>query len=264
MPRTVSKEEIRILETLAQAIETQLELRQLVHEQRKLFEERAILTDMIMHDASGIVATLRWGFTLLEKEIGDESVTLIQCQKAGDELLRLCESVLNTNDDHSRALTVERELEALRPWFDSLGRRAERMQGDAEITIELVNELPEQPIDTDVHLLERIIVNLVRNAIQACSSGSKVVISGRSEKSALVFSVADNGPGVPGELVDRLFEPYVSSRRSGPQGAGLGLSICRLAARALGGSIEYLPRERGTEFVVVVPTEQKEKSAAVG
>ena len=96
-PREVTREQVRVLKTLAQAIETQLELRRLLVEQRKLFEERAILTDMIVHDASGIVATLRWTFKLLEQELGKESEALSQCQTAGDELLRLCESVLQTN-----------------------------------------------------------------------------------------------------------------------------------------------------------------------
>ena len=90
------------------------------------------------------------------------------------------------------------------------------------------------------------------------------MIRGASEGSTIVFSVTDNGPGVPEELADRLFDPYVSSRRSGTQGVGLGLTICRLAATALGGSIEYRPQEPGAEFVAFVPTSEKqEKSSAM-
>ena len=159
---------------------------------------------------------------------------------------------------------MEREPSALRPWLESLGRRVAHLADDAEIAVEVINELPEQPVDTDVHLLERILLNLVRNAVQACPAGSTVAIRAGSEGSALTFSVADNGPGVPKELTGQLFEPYVSGRRSGPRGVGLGLSICRLAATALGGSIEFQPREPGAEFVVSVPSKpQTEQPPAV-
>ena len=113
-------------------------------------------------------------------------------------------------------------------------------------------------------LLERILLNLTRNAVQACSAGSTVVLYGERGDSGLVFSVADNGPGVPAELEDRIFEPYVSSRRSGSQGAGLGLPICRLAAEALGGWIEYERRDPGAEFVLFVPISEEHETSPAG
>ena len=59
-----------MLRSLAREMETQLELRQMLVEQQDLFEERAVLTDMIMHDASGVVAILRWSLRQLAKNIG--------------------------------------------------------------------------------------------------------------------------------------------------------------------------------------------------
>jgi signal transduction protein with GAF and PtsI domain len=116
-PRTVSDQEIQILKTLARALEWQLELSDMVVSQKKLFEERAILTNMIVHDAGGIVSALRWNFERLANSDGDHSGTLADCQTAADELLRLCESVLNTTDDQPRSLTVDWETRELKPWF---------------------------------------------------------------------------------------------------------------------------------------------------
>jgi signal transduction histidine kinase len=124
--------------------------------------------------------------------------------------------------------------------------------------VAVTNELPDQPIETDVHLLERIIMNLVRNSIEACSSGSTINIGARqNDETELVFNVADDGPGIPEEEMSRIFDPYVSSRRSGSGGAGLGLTICRKIVWALGGSITVQLRESGAEFEVVVPIAAK-------
>jgi signal transduction histidine kinase len=253
-PRTVSDQEVKILETLARAMEWQLELASMVVSQKKLFEERAILTNMIVHDAGGIVSALRWNFERLANSVGDDVGTLADCQTAADELLRLCESVLNTTDDQPRSLTVDWETRELKPWFDSLGERLKRMAADNGMDFNIDNCLLEQPVRMDTHLLERMLMNLFRNAIQAGSAGGKITLSGTvDENLALVFTVADDGPGVPAELLDKLFEPYVSSRLSSPRGAGLGLAICRLGARALGGSISFRPRDPGAEFEIIVP-----------
>ena len=254
--REIRPEELRVLRSLARAMETQLELRQMLIEQQSLFEERAVLTDMIMHDASGVVAALRWSLGQLATDTGDRMAALTHCQSATDELLRLCENVLNTDHDRPRAINVERKTQELRPWLDSVGRRLKGIAGGEDISVAVSNELPDEPIETDIHLLERIIMNLVRNSMEACSSGSTITIDARlNEESELVFNVADDGPGVPEEETSRIFDPYVSSRRTGPRGAGLGLTICRKIASALDGSIRVIPRDTGAEFEVLVPAE---------
>lgn len=252
VPRSISNQEIRALESFAREIETQVEFRQLMNQQQRLFDERAILTDMIVHDASGMVAALRWNFELLESEAVDRAAVLAQCRGAADELMRLCESVLHRNEDRPRAIVTEIKSTQLRVWLDSLCRRIERMAREADISFELSNDLPEQPIETDASLLERIILNLVRNAIQACPPGSRILIrAGSTGDAALECVVADDGPGVPEALAERIFEPYFSYREGG---TGLGLAICRQGARALGGSIRFKPREpHGAEFIVSLP-----------
>ncbi len=77
--REILPEELRVLRSLAREMETQLELRQMLVEQQDLFEERAILTDMIMHDASGVVAVLRWSLGQLAKNIGYRMTVLAHC-----------------------------------------------------------------------------------------------------------------------------------------------------------------------------------------
>ena len=252
--RTISEAELGILECLARSIETQIELRQTLINQSRIVEERAILTDMIMHDASGLVASLRWSLSSIEKSLPDNLDAVKHCRSATDELLRLCDSVLTANDIQPRGVDIENKPERLKTWLESFCLRMARAARDKNISVELENGLSDEPVETDIGLLERIAMNLVNNSIQACPPGSRIRIRGNyGNDNSLLLDVSDDGPGVPAEIEDRLFEPYVSFRRSGERGTGLGLTICRLSARALGGSVHFCERERGAKFVLEVP-----------
>lgn len=254
--RTISEQELGTLESLARSIETQLELRQLLIDQNRVAEERAILTHMIVHDVNGIVAALKLSFEIADRSLQENSATFAHCRLAAEELHDLCANVLAANAIEPRRLAVEIRPQSLKSWLDSLGLRMRRAAQDMTIFLETENEFTDEPIETDIGMLERIAMNLINNAIQACSPGSLIRIRGRfGDDSSLELEVSDNGPGVPVEIVDRIFEPYVSFRHSGDRGTGLGLTICRLSARALGGSIQYQPCNPGARFMLTVPVQ---------
>ncbi len=102
--------------------------------------------------------------------------------------------------------------------------------------------------------LVQVLVNLVRNALQATQPGQSIWI--RAEVAAdgvLVVSVEDEGPGVSAELEQRLFQPFVSTR--GDQGMGMGLYMARLVVESHGGTLQYLARSGGgARFEVHLPT----------
>ncbi len=94
-------------------------------------------------------------------------------------------------------------------------------------------ELELQPVDSDMTVsgyeirLEHAVLNLVRNAIQAASS--RVRLGATRGTGEIIITVEDDGPGVPDDLHERIFEPFHSSRQDG-QGTGLGLAIVRAVA----------------------------------
>jgi signal transduction histidine kinase len=112
----------------------------------------------------------------------------------------------------------------------------------------LVNEIPPGfRVRADRAQLYRVFANLVRNAIQA---GSKTVTATARRGSALVIDVSDDGPGVPDQLKETVFEPFASGRKGG---FGLGLAIARDIAAAHGGSIRLVPTPAGTQFRIELP-----------
>ncbi|MBT8397872.1 MAG: HAMP domain-containing histidine kinase [Gemmatimonadetes bacterium] len=98
----------------------------------------------------------------------------------------------------------------------------------------LTLELPAQPllVKADSEHVKRVALNLVRNAAQA---GQEVMVRCEAERGEVVLMVSDNGPGVPPELEDRVFEPFFTDKE---QGAGLGLAIVKSVVEANGGRVE--------------------------
>ena len=92
--------------------------------------------------------------------------------------------------------------------------------------------------------LTQVLVNLLNNARQACSSGATVYVRTRVENGSVLIDVDDEGPGIPEELAARVFEPFFTTKADG-QGTGLGLSVSRQIVERFGGSIRYEPRRSG-------------------
>jgi two-component system sensor histidine kinase DctS len=125
-------------------------------------------------------------------------------------------------------------------------------------------DLPQPParaprVRCDRTMLEQVLLNLTRNGIQAMEATPDVadrVLTLRVRQHHpgwVVFSVIDQGPGIPPETAARLFTPFFTTK---PEGMGLGLSLCRTVVEQHGGALDYGPGPagRGTEFRFTLPT----------
>lgn len=101
-------------------------------------------------------------------------------------------------------------------------------------------------VNADAAAVARILYALLDNAAKFCPRGGHIVLEARTraaDASLVDVSVHDNGPGVPEELADRVFDPYVrASRGNGVPGTGLGLTLARGLARAMGGDLVLASR----------------------
>jgi signal transduction histidine kinase len=104
-------------------------------------------------------------------------------------------------------------------------------------------------------LLRQAVYNLVQNAVEASPPGETVAVRAWMEDGAFWLSVRDRGPGVPSDLRERIFEPFVSTKGElATAGMGLGLSLVRKSVQALGGRIEiHDPEGGGAEFRIRLP-----------
>lgn len=104
------------------------------------------------------------------------------------------------------------------------------------LSMDIVPDLP--PILGDRHQLQQIVVNLVLNAVDAMASGGQLQIRVYRGQETAVLEIEDTGPGIDPELVDRIFDPFFSTKGVG-EGTGLGLTVSLSIAREHGGDLSY-------------------------
>ena len=109
--------------------------------------------------------------------------------------------------------------------------------------------LPLAPLDATQ--IQQVLVNLVKNAIQAMTKGGTLTLQTGEASDGVWVSVADTGGGIPQEQINRIFEPFYTTKK---KGTGLGLMIVQRIVRAHGGRINLESRVgRGTTFRVWIP-----------
>ena len=151
---------------------------------------------------------------------------------------------------------IERAIEATRPLIDSRAH-------------DLKVQLPTDPIhlEADPTRLEQILANLLNNAAKYTMPGGQIRVTAAVEGGEAVVRVRDNGIGVPPDVLERVFEPFVQSEGSlarSEGGLGIGLTLVRSLVEMHGGSVEaHSPGlGQGSEFVVRLPARLPvEKSA---
>jgi signal transduction histidine kinase len=157
-------------------------------------------------------------------------------------------------------------LERLARDFADLGRMPEGPPSEVDV-VELLEELTRTVVPGGVTVtvradgrravqghyepLRRAFANLLRNAAEAMAGHGAidVTIAGRAD--GLAVAIADHGPGVPPEMGDVVFEPYVTTK---PEGTGLGLALVRQTVEAHGGAITLSQTPGGgATFTVTLP-----------
>ena len=104
------------------------------------------------------------------------------------------------------------------------------------------------------------LLNLVTNALDAMPGGGTLSITAAARADGIRVEVADTGPGIPAEIIERLFDPWVTTKPTG-QGTGLGLAIVHDVVRAHGGSISACNRATGAVFVIDLPAAHADSTA---
>lgn len=265
---TFDEEDLKLFETLANHASVSIENARLVD---RLKESLAHLTEMnrlkddfvaaVSHELRTPLTSIQ-GYvkTLLRPEMANfdhsEQVSFLQAvDRQSDRLRSLIEDLLVVArlDSHEvmpmlAPVHVEQVVERV---LDEL--RDRRMSHDLET--DLPDDLP--TIESDEGKIHQIVTNLVDNACKYTPDGTKVRVKAALETEGIAISVVDQGPGIPPEEHEKIFDRFYqvdqsSTRKVG--GTGLGLYLCRRLADALGGRI-WLERSdaSGSTFCLWVP-----------
>lgn len=257
------------LHRLHEELRLQNEALQSAHlELLKLEKLRDNLTAMIVHDLraplSGIVGSLK--FMQEDAEMQDGRVLLSDLARAVDSSRRLMQ-MINDLLDIARLEADQMPLTASDFGIADLVTTVIALVGP-EKAPRLVVDSPTVGVTIrgDRRLLERVLLNLVDNAFKYSPADSPVQVSFQAESDAFLLFVEDRGPGIPDEFKEKVFEKFgqVDARRAKVFSSGLGLSFCKLALEAHGGSVRLEDREGGgTRMVVRIPNEGSRLTSAL-
>ena len=263
--RTPSAADRRVLEAFAAQAAVALRQQRLEHEAeqvRPLAEAdkmRTALLNAVSHDlrtplasAKAAVESLRSPDVAWSDEDRDELVdTAAQSLRRLD---RLVANLLDMSRLQAGALGMTMRPVAL---DDAVPRALDDLGPAADhVKLQIPHELPE--VNADPGLLERVLVNLMTNALRHTPADQHVLVSASSHGENVELRVVDRGPGIPPDKWDLVFQPFQRlGDRDNETGVGLGLALSRGLAEAMGGSI--VPEETpggGITMILSLPRHQ--------
>ena len=120
--------------------------------------------------------------------------------------------------------------------------------------VEVVRDLKPVSLRADATMLRQVLLNLIRNAVQAMDGRGTLRLAAAEDGADALLVVEDTGPGIAEAVKEVLFEPFVTTRRGGREGAGLGLFLADRLVTAHGGRIEVQSEPgKGARFTVRLP-----------
>lgn len=221
---------------------------------RELLEEREDLVRMISHDLRTPLSVVLTHAQLLsrapERDVPRRAVAIRQ---AGERMARMIDELVEAVRLETGQHVVDLRPVDVAPFVDDVRRRLEGAVDVARIRVSAPGSLPAARADPAA--LERVLVNLVTNALKYSPPSEHVDIALAARGGAVTLTVRDRGPGIPREEQGRVFERFYRARAAvRKEGLGLGLYISRLLTEQMGGTIWLESAQgKGAAFTVALP-----------
>jgi two-component system nitrogen regulation sensor histidine kinase NtrY len=178
---------------------------------------------------------------LEDLELGIDTI-----KRRSEGLLKFTESYRSLNKITKLDLTKV----AVRNLFENLNNLMRPTLEKKHIELEIILRDPMLAIEADINLIEQVLINLLVNAIEAVKDRDepRIILSAEVQNNKTLVKVSDNGSGMPPELLDKIFIPFFSTRKTG---SGIGLSLCKQIMLLHKGNIQAQSTEGlGSAFVM--------------
>ena len=249
-------------------------------------ESSTDLTRMIIHDLKGPLASVMANLDLLmSPEIGREEREILETAiQGGNDLLNIINTLLEIGKMERGKLELNLSIINLAELFKATVAKLKSLASQKNLALEMDCRSKISSVAADASLIERIIFNLVMNAIKYTREGGTIILMTRdgSTKGTVLLAVSDTGVGIPRKFHQTIFDLYTQLRLPGERYAdkqdcgagavnkgvagtgherrrmasvGIGLAFCKLAAEQHGGSIGVESElGKGSTFFVSLPT----------
>lgn len=234
---------------------------QLISMQQQLLEseqERQLKhIKMVVHEANNPLGIINNYLEILSAEFGDDKVTQLRFSILKEEIERVAGILLRFRDEPrtEEEPKGEVDLNALIQDLFSLFRLSLFTTHSIQDELGLDDSIPLLPGNRNS--LKQILTNLVKNAVEAMPEGGSIFLGTRGQVNVngtlfVELTLSDSGPGMPGNVLKRLFSPITSTK--GKEHSGLGLTIVKKLVTDLDGTISCRSIEnKGTEFRILLP-----------
>jgi two-component system sensor histidine kinase AtoS len=233
---------------------------QAIEDQTEILAQRALLgevTAIFAHEVRNPINNISTGVQLIASRLGSDHPQYEALDRIRTECTRL-DQLMSDVLFFARPLELKMEEVDLAEMMERiLARWAPRFQ-QSNVRCQNLFEKGIPHASVDPRTFERVIVNLISNALEAMTEGGTISVSINMmkdrEKDQLELKVADTGPGIPADKIERIYDPFFTTKKDG---TGLGLAISRRIMTAHRGTIqvESFP-DAGTVFTIHLPAKE--------
>jgi len=217
----------------------------------------SVMTHEIMNSVapiSSLADTLKHRLQQSVTSLNDDSGSLDDLELGIDTIKRRSEGLLKFAETYrnlNKITTLNLKKVYVRELFGNLLQLMQPTLEQKDIELETILKDTDLQLEVDVNLIEQVLINLVVNAIEAIkdSPAPKIVLSAYvASNFRSIIKIADNGNGMPPELLDKIFVPFFSTKKNG---SGIGLSLCKQIMMLHRGNVQVQSVEgEGTAFLL--------------
>ena len=168
-------------------------------------------------------------------------------QRRSEGLLKFAQTYRNLN----KITTLNLRKVYVRDLFENLNKLMQPTLEQNGIELEIILKDPELIVQVDPNLVEQVLINLLVNAMEAVKDRPEpriTLFAATLANTRIMLKISDNGTGIPEELMDKIFIPFFSTKKSG---SGIGLSLCKQIMMLHKGNIQVHSVDgEGTAFVL--------------